>query len=235
MIVNYEKYKSYMVEPIKTKEEKRVDKTINGRKYKNASKLRIYKQRKRISPIRRKDNSEFIKSLQAYYKALGIVTEDRQKAMSCLLYRFRRCNPYYNMLVTIYLEDYTRQDFFNMCYMIAHENDASDFKTMYKALQTELETETLVTRRKKQAQVFTKLSIEELKQEGIEPTTTRDIEHIEKLIDLDILYITLKNTCTRSQFGAIREYLEEGKPFDTRQKTRIKNKLYDNDLLKLLK
>lgn len=146
MIVNYEKYKSYMVEPIKTKEEKRVDKTINGRKYKNAGKLRIYKQRKRISPIRRKDNSDFVKSLQAYYKALGIEEEGRQKAISCLLYRFKRCNPYYNMLVKIYLEDYTKKDFFNLCYMIAFENDVNDFKTMYKALQTELETETLVTR-----------------------------------------------------------------------------------------
>ena len=225
----------YLVKTIKDTEEKRVDKIINKKRYKNASKLRIYKQKKRIAPIKRQDNSKYIEELRAYYKSLGIVAEDRQKAMSCLLYRFKRCNAYYNMLVTIYLEDYSRQDFFNMCYMIAHENDYTDFKSMYKDLQTQLELETLVTRKQKSKQVYKPLSLDEMRANGIEKETTSDIENIEKQIDLDILYLFLKENCTTSQYKAIQEYLLEGKAFDTRQKNRIVNKLKTSDFELLLK
>lgn len=197
--------------------------------------MRIYKQKKRIAPIKRQDNSKYIEELRAYYKSLGIVAEDRQKAMSCLLYRFKRCNPYYNMLVTIYLEDYTRQDFFNMCYMIVHENDYTDFKSMYKELQNQLETETLVTRKQKAKQVYKPLSLDEMRANGIEKETTSEIENIEKQIDLDILYLFLKENCSDSQYKAIQEYLLEGKPFDTRQKKRIVNKLKTSDFELLLK
>ena len=197
--------------------------------------MRIYKQKKRIAPIKRQDNSKYIEELKALYNSLGINKEEEQKAMSCLLYRFKRCNPYYNMLVTIYLEDYSRQDFFNMCYMIAHENNYTDFKSMYKELQTQLELETLVTRKQKAKQVYKPLSLDEMRANGIEKETTRDIEHIEKQIDLDILYLFLKENCSDSQYKAIQGYLLEGKPFDTRQKNRIVNKLKTSDFKLLLK
>lgn len=155
--------------------------------------------------------------------------------MSCLLYRFKRCNPYYNMLVTIYLEDYSRQDFFNMCYMIAHENDYTDFKSMYRELQTQLELETLVTRKQKAKQVYKPLSLDEMRANGIEKEATSEIENIEKQIDLDILYLFLKENCSDSQYKAIQEYLLEGKAFDTRQKNRIVNKLKTSDFELLLK
>lgn len=225
----------YCVKTIKETEEKRIDRVINKKKYKNANKLRIYTRKASKRPIKREDNSKYIEELKALYNSLGMKKEEEQKAMSCLLYRFKRCNPYYNMLVTIYLEDYTKQDFFNMCYMIAHENDYTDFKVMYKELQAQLETETLVTRKQKAKQVYKPLSLDEMRANGIEKETTRDIDHIEKKIDLDILYLFLKENCSASQYNAIQEYLTEGKVFDTRQKNRIVNKLKTSDLKLLLK
>ena len=225
----------YLVKTIKETEEKRVDKIIGKKRYRNASKLRIYTRNASKRPIKRKDNSKYIEELKALYKSLGINKEDEQKAMSCLLYRFKRCNPYYNMLVTIYLEDYSRQDFFNMCYMIAHENDYTDFKSMYKDLQTQLELETAVTRKQKAKQVYKPLSLDEMRANGIEKETTRDIENIEKQIDLDILYLFLKENCSDSQYKAIQAYLLDGKAFDTRQKNRIVNKLKTSDFELLLK
>lgn len=122
-----------------------------------------------------------------------------------------------------------------MCYMVAHENDYTDFKSMYKDLQAQLELETLVTRKHKAKQVYKPLSLDEMRVNGIEKQTTRDIENIEKQIDLDILYLFLKENCTTSQYKAIQEYLLEGKPFDTRQKNRIINKLKTSDFKLLLK
>lgn len=236
MIKDQNAYKRYLLRKIKDEPKKKVNKKIGSKLYKNAEKLRIYKQKKQIAPVKR-TNTEYIKQILALYKTLGIDKKEHQKAMSCLLYRFKRCNPYYNMLVTLYLTDYSRQDFFNMCYMITYSNDAKDFKSLYKELQLQLETELVVTRKQKAKQVYKELSInsKDIKEEyNYYLTTTNDIERIDKKIDTDILYIYLKENCTKSQFDAIKLYLTENKPFDTRQKRRIIDKLKASDLKMLL-
>ena len=236
MIKDQNAYKRYLVRKIKEAPKKKVNKKIGGKLYKNASKLRIYKQKKQVAPVKR-TNTEYIKQILALYKSMGIAKKEHQKAMSCLLYRFKRCNPYYNMLVTLYLEDYSRQDFFNMCYMITYSNDATDFKSLYKELQIQLETELVVTRKQKAKQVYKELSInsKDISDEyNYYLSTTNDIDHIDRKIDTDILYIYLKENCTKSQFDAIKLYLTENKPFDTRQKRRIIDKLKASDLKMLL-
>ena len=76
--------------------------------------------------------------------SLEEMTEE-EKAMNCLLYRFKRCNNYYNLLYSVYLEDNSKQDFFNLCYIVTKEaKDKSNFKALYKNMQKELETETCV-------------------------------------------------------------------------------------------
>ena len=162
---------SYYVPKIKEKRTSVITKVINGKKYRNADKLRVYTQKKSKRPIKKKDNSEYIKKLIGLYKSVGIETEEEQKAMSCLLYRFKRCNPYYNMLVTIYLEDNSRRDFFNACYMVYRSNEVSDFKQMYKDLQYQLELETAITRKQKAKQVYKPLSLDEMRENGREKET----------------------------------------------------------------
>ena len=164
---------SYYVPKIKEKRTSVITKVINGKKYRNADKLRVYTQKKSKRPIKKKDNSEYIKKLIGLYKSVGIETEEEQKAMSCLLYRFKRCNPYYNMLVTIYLEDNSRRDFFNACYMVYRSNEVSDFKQMYKDLQYQLELETAITRKQKAKQVYKPLSLDEMRENGREKETER--------------------------------------------------------------
>ena len=224
----------YCVKTIKEEGQKRVNKVINGKNYKNASKLRIYYKKSAKKPVKTKDNSEYIKQLQALYNSLGIVAKDKQRAMSCLLYRFKRCNPYYNMLVTIYLEDNSKKDFFNMCYIIAHENDTEDFKTMYKELQAQLELETAVTRKQKAKQVYKPLSLEVLKENGTEGQTSGGIDNLIKELDLNILYMYLQEHCTTAQLKNLQSYLLEGEKIDTRSKKRIVEKLKNNDLRLLL-
>lgn len=236
MIKDQNAYKRYLLRKIKEEPKKKVNKKIGGKLYKNAGKLRIYKQKKQVAPVKR-TNTEYIKQILALYKSVGIDNKEHQKAMSCLLYRFKRCNPYYNMLVTLYLEDYSRQDFFNMCYMVTYSNDATDFKSLYKELQLQLETELVVTRKQKAKQVYKELSInsKDISDEyNYYLSTTNDIDHIDRKIDTDILYIYLKENCTKSQFDAIKLYLTENKPFDTRQKRRIIDKLKASDLKMLL-
>lgn len=164
---------SYYVPKIKEKRTPTITKVINGKKYRSADKLRIYIQKKSKRPVKREDNSEYIKKLISLYKSVGIETEEEQKAMSCLLYRFKRCNPYYNMLVTVYLEDNSRRDFFNACYMVYRSNEVSDFKQMYKDLQHQLELETAITRKQKAKQVYKPLSLDEMRENGREKETER--------------------------------------------------------------
>lgn len=174
-----------------------------------------------------------INQIKSKYKSVGIYSKRRQKALSCLLYRFKKCNPYYSMLVEIYLRDNTKEDFFNMCYMIAYENDPEDFKTMYMELQKQIEIETAVTRKVKAKQVYKPLSIEEMRENGKEVQADSIIDKLEKELDLVILFDYLENHASKSQVKAIKEYLETGKKIDSRQKRRIKERL-DNIDFKLL-
>ena len=174
-----------------------------------------------------------IAQLKGLYLSVGIKSRARQKDMSCLLYRFKKCNPYYNLLYEIYRRDNTWTDFFNMCYMVAYENEPNDFKQMYHDLQVQIELETVVTRKQKAKQVYKPLSISELKKDI--PNNDENLLKIEENIDLMVLYEFLEKTISKRQMEALRAWLDNGTKIDSRQRKRILEKLKNSDISLLLR
>lgn len=174
-----------------------------------------------------------IEQLKGLYLSVGIKSKARQKDMSCLLYRFKKCNPYYALLYEIYMRDNTWTDFFNMCYMVAFENEPNDFKNMYHDLQVQIETETVVTRKQKAQQVYKPLSIEELKRDV--PISDENLSKTEENIDLMFLYDFISKNVSKRQMEALRAWLNDGTKIDSRQRKRIIDKLKDSDISLLLK
>lgn len=174
-----------------------------------------------------------IAQLKGLYLSVGIKSRARQKDMSCLLYRFKKCNPYYNLLYTVYRRDNTWQDYFNLCYMVAYENEPNDFKAMYHDLQIQIETETVVTRKQKAKQVYKPLSIEELKKDI--PESDEDLLKIEENIDLMVLYDFIEKTISKRQMEALKAWLADGTKIDSRQRKRIIERLRNSDISLLLR
>lgn len=175
-----------------------------------------------------------ITQLKSLYYSVGIVAEDETKAMSCLLYRFKYCNPYYNLLVHAFIQDNTYQAFFDLCWLLTREaEDKSDFKTLYSKMQHELEEQTAVNRRQKQKQAYKKLSIEDLEKELV--ADDDEIGKVEDDMDLLIILDYIENVCTASQKKALQDYLFRGKTMDNKQKKRIVQKLKTEDFKMLLK
>lgn len=202
--------------------------------------MRVYYVKKAIkrktkAQLRREEEKrkERIAQLKGLYLSVGIKSRARQKDMSCLLYRFKKCNPYYNLLYEIYMRDNTFEDFFNMCYMVAYENEPNDFKKMYHDLQVQIETETVVTRKQKAKQVYKPLSINDLKKDIAK--TDEDLLKIEENIDLMVLYDFISKTVSRRQMEALRAWLDNGTKIDSRQRKRILEKLRNSDISLLLR
>lgn len=174
-----------------------------------------------------------IAQLKSLYYSVGIIAEDETKAMSCLLYRFKYCNPYYNLLVHAFIEDNTYQAYFDLCWLLTREaEDKSDFKQLYSNMQYELEQQTAVNRRQKQKQAYKKLSIDEMDKELV---ADDDLRKVEDDMDLLIILDYIENVCTLSQKKALQEYLFKGKTMDNKQKKRIVQKLKTEDFKMLLK
>lgn len=202
--------------------------------------MRVYYVKKAIkhktkAQIRTEEEKrkERIAQLKGLYLSVGIKSRARQKDMSCLLYRFKKCNPYYNLLYTVYRRDNSWQDYFNMCYMVAFSNEVNDFKQMYHDLQVQIETETVVTRKQKAKQVYKPLSINDLKKDIAK--TDENLAKIENNIDLMVLYDFIEKTISKRQMEALRAWLDDGTKIDSRQRKRIIDKLKDSDLELLLK
>lgn len=174
-----------------------------------------------------------IEQLKGLYLSVGIKSRARQKDMSCLLYRFKKCNPYYNLLYTVYRRDNSWQDYFNLCYMVAYENEPNDFKQMYHDLQVQIETETVVTRKQKAKQVYKPLSISELKKDI--PNNDENLSKIEENIDLMVLYNFIEKTISKRQLEALKAWLTDGTKIDSRQRKRIIDKLKNSDISLLLR
>ena len=174
-----------------------------------------------------------IEQLKGLYLSVGIKSKARQKDMSCLLYRFKKCNPYYALLYEVYMRDNTWTDFFNMCYMVAFENEPNDFKQMYHDLQVQIETETVVTRKQKAQQVYKPLSIEELKRDV--PISDENLSKTEENIDLMVLYDFIEKTISKRQMEALKAWLDDGTKIDSRQRKRILEKLKNSDIALLLR
>lgn len=177
---------------------------------------------------------ERFEQIEGLYLSVGIPKE-YHKAMNSLYYRFKYNNVYYNKLVNIYLQDNTKQDFFNMCYMVALEHDPDNFKEMWGELRVQLETETAVNRRQKQKQVYKVLSLDEMVENNI--YTLIDCSSIDGLlehIDLGIIYEYIENNLTPKQVETLRDYLSINKKMDSRAKKRIIAKLKNADFKKLL-
>ena len=174
-----------------------------------------------------------IAQIKSLYYSVGIVAEDEIKAMSCLLYRFKYCNPYYNLLVHAFIVDNTYQAYFDLCWLLTREaKDKTDFKTLYANMQYELEQQTAVNRRQKQKQAYKKLSIDEM---GKELIAEDDLHKVEEDMDLLIILDYIENVCTSSQKKALQDYLFKGKTMDNKQKKRIIKKLKTEDFKMLLK
>lgn len=177
---------------------------------------------------------ERFEQIEGLYLSVGIPKE-YHKAMNSLYYRFKYNNVYYNKLVNIYLQDYTKQDFFNMCYMVALEHTPDDFRLMWCELREQLETETAVNRRQKQKQAYKKLSLDEMYSNGIELQATYGaIEEVQEQLDLNIIYNYICNNLTPKQVETLRDYLSTNKKMDSRAKKRIIAKLKNADFKKLL-
>lgn len=176
---------------------------------------------------------ERIAQLKGLYLSVGIKSRARQKDMSCLLYRFKKCNPYYNLLYTVYRRDNSWQDYFNLCYMVAFSNEVNDFKKMYHDLQIQIETETVVTRKQKAKQVYKPLSINDLKRDIAK--NDEDLLKIEENIDLMVLYDFISKTISKRQLEALRAWLDNGTKIDSRQRKRILEKLKNSDISLLLR
>ena len=209
-------------------------------KHQSASKLLLrtdkrYIRRRTVSDLLKiaEEQTTRIAQIKSLYYSVGIVAEDEVKAMSCLLYRFKYCNPYYNLLVHVFIADNTYQAYFNLCWLLTREaKDKTDFKTLYSNMQSELEEQTAVNRRQKQKQAYKKLSIEELERELV---ASDEISKVEDDMDLLIILDYIENVCTISQKKALQDYLFKGKTMDNKQKKRIIKKLKTEDFKMLLK
>lgn len=209
-------------------------------KNKSASKLLIrtdkrYIRRRTVSDLLKiaEEQTARIAQLKSLYYSVGIVAEDEIKAINCLLYRFKYCNPYYNLLVHVFIADNTYQAFFDLCWLLTREaKDKTDFKALYSNMQHELEQQTAVNRRQKQKQAYKKLSIEEMDKDLV---AADEIGKVEDDIDLLIILDYIENVCTLSQKKALQDYLFKGKTMDNKQKKRIVKKLKTEDFKMLLK
>lgn len=180
------------------------------------------------------DQATRIAQIKSLYYSVGIIAEDECKLMSCLLFRFKYKNPYYNLLVNIFIEDNTYQAYFDLCWLLTREaENKSDFKTLYSNMQRELEEQTAVNRRQKQKQAYKKLSIEEMDKELV--ADDDEISKVEDDMDLLIILDYIETVCTASQKKALQEYLFRGKTMDNKQKKRIVRKLKTEDFKMLLK
>lgn len=210
-------------------------------KNKSASKLLIrtdkrYIRTRTVSDLLKlaEEQSLRIAQLKSLYYSVGIVAEDETKAMSCLLYRFKYCNPYYNLLVHAFIQDNTYQAYFDLCWLLTREaEDKADFKQLYSNMQRELEEQTAVNRRQKQKQAYKKLSIEDLDKELA--SDDDGISKVEDNMDLLLILDYIKNVCTASQKKALQNYLFKGRTMDNKQKKRIVQKLRTEDFRTLLK
>lgn len=209
-------------------------------KNKSASKLLIrtdkrYIRNRTVSDLLKiaEEQTARIAQIKGLYYSVGIVAEDEVKAMSCLLYRFKYCNPYYNLLVHTFIADNTYQAFFDLCWLLTREaEDRSDFKTLYSNMQRELEEQTAVNRRQKQKQAYKKLSIDEMDKELV---AEDEFCKVEENMDLLLILDYIENVCTASQKKALQDYLFKGKTMDNKQKKRIIKKLKTEDFKTLLK
>ena len=185
--------------------------------------------------------SNNIDAIKALYSSVGIVAPEDQKAMSCLLYRFKRCNVYFNMLYQAFVEDNGKQAYFDLCYLVLKTiGDPEDFKEMYAMLKTELEQNTAINRRRVQGQYFSSLKVAsqdsdfDLEVMQADLKQTAQLDAVENAIDLTIVYDYIINHCTKSQRQVIASYLNDGKKIDSRALRRIKSKLATPEFKKLL-
>lgn len=185
--------------------------------------------------------SNNIEAIKALYSSVGIVAPEDQKAMSCLLYRFKRCNVYFNMLYQAFVEDNGKQAYFDLCYLVLKTiGDPEDFKEMYAMLKTELEQNTAINRRRVQGQYFSSLKVASQDSEfdlevlQADLKQTAQLEAVENALDLSIVYDYIVNHCTKSQRQVIASYLSNNKKIDSRALRRIKDKLATSEFKTLL-
>ena len=185
--------------------------------------------------------SNNIDAIKALYLSVGIVAPEEQKAMSCLLYRFKRCNVYFNMLYQAFIEDNGRQAYFDLCYLVLKTiDDQEDFKEMYAMLKTELEQNTAINRRRVQGQYFSSLKVAnqdsnfDLEVMQADLKQTEQLDAVENAMDLALVYDYINNRCTKSQRRMIASYLSNNKKIDSRALRRIKDKLGTPEFKKLL-
>ena len=187
-------------------------------------------------------SSNNIVTIKALYLSVGIVAPEEQKAMSCLLYRFKRCNVYFNMLYQAFIEDNGKQAYFDLCYLVLKTiADPEDFKAMYSLLKEELEQNTAINRRRIQGQFFSSLRVApsqdsyfDLVQDQADQKQAEQLNAVENAMDLAIVYDYIVNHCTKSQRKVIASYLSDGKKIDSRALRRIKEKLATPEFKKLL-
>lgn len=185
--------------------------------------------------------SNNIDAIKALYLSVGIVAPEDQKAMSCLLYRFKRCNVYFNMLYQAFVEDNGKQAFFDLCYLVLKTIDnPEDFKAMYSLLKTELEQNTAINRRRVQGQYFSSLKVAsqdsdfDLEVLQADPKQAAQLNAVENALDLAIVYDYIVNHCTKNQRKVIASFLSDGKKIDSRALRRIKEKLATPEFKRLL-
>lgn len=185
--------------------------------------------------------SNNIDAIKALYLSVGIVAPEDQKAMSCLLYRFKRCNVYFNMLYQAFIEDNGKQAYFDLCYLVLKTiGDPEDFKEMYAMLKTELEQNTAINRRRVQGQYFSSLKVAsqdsdfDLEVLQADPKQAAQLNAVENALDLAIVYDYIVNHCTKNQRKVIASFLSDGKKIDSRALRRIKEKLATPEFKRLL-
>lgn len=186
-------------------------------------------------------SSNNIAAIKALYLSVGIVAPEDQKAMSCLLYRFKRCNVYFNMLYQAFIEDNGKQAYFDLCYLVLKTiGDPEDYKALYTMLKNELEQNTAINRRRVQGQYFSSLKVAnqdsdfDLRVLQADPKQAAQLDAVENALDLAIVYDYIVNHCTKSQRQMIAEYLSNNKKIDSRALRRIKEKLATPEFKKLL-
>ena len=186
--------------------------------------------------------SNNIEAIKALYSSVGIVAPEDQKAMSCLLYRFKRCNVYFNMLYQAFVEDNGKQAYFDLCYLVLKTiGDPEDFKEMYAMLKTELEQNTAINRRRVQGQYFSSLRVTPVQNSDFDLSVMQadlkqaaQLDAVENALDLSLVYDYIINHCTKSQRKVIASYLSNNKKIDSRALRRIKDKLATPEFKKLL-
>lgn len=186
-------------------------------------------------------SSNNIAAIKALYLSVGIVAPEDQKAMSCLLYRFKRCNVYFNMLYQAFIEDNGKQAYFDLCYLVLKTiGDPEDYKALYTMLKNELEQNTAINRRRVQGQYFSSLKVASQDSEFDLSVLQADLKQaaqldaVENALDLAIVYDYIVNHCTKSQRKVIASYLSNNKKIDSRALRRIKSKLATPEFKSLL-